>query len=167
MQGCLSLIFLIRTIFRFLKSNLQNIRISKIWHLHHVYFSFPPQATPTFSLFLLTNEKIADSLKKLLQRKRLTNNPGCYRHLQLLSLVESKLGWVKSDKPLQRTHQFEPWDRGYQPPNMSPLPPAIGQRFEVEVLLKKPTTIMIKLINQAWLENFYHKVMIINIVIYY
>ena len=45
-------------------------------HLHHVYFSFPPRATPSFSMFLLTNEKIADFGEKLLQRKDLTNNPG-------------------------------------------------------------------------------------------
>ena len=75
---------------------------------------------------------------------------------------------VKSDKPLQRTHQFEPWVRGYQPPNMSPLAQAIGQRFEEEVLLQKPSTVItIKSINQAWLKIFYHKVIAVNIVIHY
>ena len=44
-------------------------------HLHHVYFSFPPKATPSFSMFLFTNEKIADFGEKLLQLKDLMNNP--------------------------------------------------------------------------------------------
>jgi len=78
------------------------------------------------------------------------------------------LGRVKSDKPPQQTHRFEPLVRGYQPPNMSPLAQAIGQRFEVEVLLHKPSTaITIKSINQAWLKKFYHKVTAVNIVIQY
>ena len=47
-------------------------------NLHHVYFSFPPKATPSFSMFLFTNEKIADFGEKLLQRKDLTNNPDSY-----------------------------------------------------------------------------------------
>ena len=58
--------------------------------------------------------------------------------------------------------------RVYQPPNMSPLAQAIGQRFEVEVLLQKPSTVItIKSINQAWLKIFYHKGIAVNIVIYY
>ena len=77
------------------------------------------------------------------------------------------LGWVIYDKPLWRHCQMEPWGRGYQPPNMSPLAQAIGQRFEVEVLLQKPSTVItIKSINQAWLKIFYHKVIAVNIVIY-
>ena len=38
---------------------------------------------------------------------------------------------VKSDNPLQRTHQLDPWVSGSQSPIMSPeAPPSIGQRFD-------------------------------------
>ena len=51
---------------------------------------------------------------------------------------------------------------------MSPLAPAIGQRFHLEVLLHKPSTEnTIKSINQAWLKMFYYKVIAVNIVIHY
>ena len=51
---------------------------------------------------------------------------------------------------------------------MSLLAQAIGQRFEVQVLLHKPSTVItIESINQAWLKIFYHKVIAVNIVIYY
>ena len=53
---------------------------------------------------------------------------------------------------------------------MSPLAPAIGLRFHLKVLLHKPSTEnTIKSINQAWLEIFYYKVIVIavNIVIHY
>ena len=35
-------------------------------------------------------------------------------------------------QPPQQTHLYEPWVRGLQPRNMSPLAPAIGQRFGIE-----------------------------------
>ena len=51
---------------------------------------------------------------------------------------------------------------------MSPLAQAIGQRFEVEVLLQKPSTVItIKSNNQAWLKKFYYKVIAANMVITY
>ena len=51
---------------------------------------------------------------------------------------------------------------------MSPLAPAIGQRFHLEVLLYKPSTEnTIKSINQAWLKKFYYKVIAASMVIHY
>ena len=60
-----------------------------MWHLYHVYFSyFPPQATPSFSMFLFTNEKI-DFHEKLLQCKCLTNNHDCVTPAVLQHLYHS------------------------------------------------------------------------------
>ena len=78
-----------------------------------------------------------------------------------------KLEWVIYDKPLWRHCQMEHKRRGYQPPNMSPLAQAIGQRFQFEVLLHKLTTVnTIESINQAWLKIFYFKVIAVNILIH-
>ena len=51
---------------------------------------------------------------------------------------------------------------------MSPVAPSIGQRFNFEFLLHKPSTVItIKSINQAWLNIFYFKVIAVNMVIHY
>jgi len=51
---------------------------------------------------------------------------------------------------------------------MSPVAPSIGQRFNFEFLLHKPSTVItIKSINQAWLKIFYCKVIAVNMVIHY
>ena len=78
-----------------------------------------------------------------------------------------RIGWVKSDNPYWRPCQLNPWVRGSQPPNMGPKALAIGQRFELEVLLYEASTgKTVKPINLAWLKFFYYKVIAVYLVMW-